>query len=180
MVMFVGVLKEDGSGEKEYISISQVHSLNEKPVLASKIGGEHSYPQLATDLVHNNQVYAVTINMVDGTQRRIFEAGCYFDANRYILKFQEEFCIGSLDAVDYERFEIVVIKAIKDITKQNPEGATIKEIVECIDKKYYDQVCIGYLAHTLREMSIHSRGETLYFSGNMWDSDNRFRFGKEY
>ena len=178
--MFIGVYKEDGSNEKEYISLAQVHSLNDKPILASKMGGEHSYPELATDLVHNNEVYAVTINMVDGSQRRIFEAGCYFDANSYILKFKEEFCVGSLDVVDYERYENVVIKAIESITKQNPEGATIKEIVEYIDKKCYDQVCIGYLAHTLREMTIHSRDQKLYFSGNMWDSNNRFRFGKEY
>lgn len=178
--MFIPVFKEDESGEKEYISISQIHSLNEKPILLSKIGSKHSYPELATDLVGDDKVYAVTINMIDGTERRIFEAGCQFDARSYILKIQSDFSVSASDVVDYERFENLVTHSIKEITKTNPDGATLNDIIEYLERKYSNGECIAYLAHTIREMCIHDRGEKLYFNGELRNPNTRFRYGKEY
>ena len=179
-MMFIPVFKEDGSGEKEYISISQIHSLNEEPVLLSKIGSKNSYPELATDLVNNDKVYAVTINMIDGTERRIFEAGSRFDADSYIRKIQSDFSVSASDVVDYERFENLVTHSIKGITKTNPDGATLNDIIEHLKHKFLDGECIAYLAHTIREMCIHDRGEKLYSNGNHWNLNTRFRYGKEY
>lgn len=179
-MIFIPVLKEDGSGKKEYISISQVYSLNEEPVLRAKIGSEHAYPILATDLVSDNKVYAVTINMIDGTERRIFEAGCHFDAHSYILKIQSDFSVSTLDVVDYERFENLVTHSIKEITKTNPDGATLNDIIEYLERKFSNGECIAYLAHTIREMCIHDRGEKLYFNGELRNPNTRFRYGKEY
>ena len=179
-MMFIPVLKEDGSGEKEHISISQIHSLNEEPVLRTKIGSEHSYPILATDLVSDNKIYAVTISMIDGTERRIFEAGCRYDARSYISEFIDKFCVPTLGVEDYGRFENLITQSIKAITQKNPDGATHNDIVEHIKDKYYDNVCIAYLAHAIREMSIHDREEKLYFNGDHWNPNTRFRYGKEY
>ena len=179
-MIFIPVLKEDGSGKKEYISISQVYSLNEEPVLRAKIGSEHAYPILATDLVSDNKVYAVTINMIDGTEQRIFEAGCHFDARSYILKIQSDFSVSALDVVDYERFENLVTHSIKEITKKNPDGATLNDIIEYLEWKFSNGTAIAYLAHTIREMSIHDRGEKLFSNGNHSNPNTRFRYGKEY
>lgn len=180
-MVFIPILKEDGSGEKEYISISQVYSLNEEPVLRAKIGGEHAYPMLATDLVSDNKIYAVTINMIDGTERRIFEAGCRLDANDYISKIKSDFSVCFSDVVDYERFENLVKHSIKEITKTNPDGATLNDIIEYLKRRYSNGECIAYLAHTIREMSMpHAHGEKLYFNGKLWESNTRFRYNKEY
>ena len=95
---------------------TEIHIKNEEPVLRTKIGSEHSYPILATDLVSDNKVYAVTINIIDGTERRIFEAGCRYDARSYISEFIDKFCVPTLGVEDYGRFENLITQSIKAIT----------------------------------------------------------------
>ena len=97
-----------------------------------------------------------------------------------ILKIQSDFSVSASDVVDYERFENLVTHSIKEITKTNPDGATLDDIIEYLERKFSNGECIAYLAHTIREMCIHDREEKLYSNGNHWNPNTRFRYGKEY